>query len=62
MPNSLYPIWWEIEKGEVSIWTNNNKKPISKNHTIYKKEIDFIQEQILKYNLYEGEINANKGE
>ena len=46
MTNSLYPIWWEIEEGEVSIWTNDNKEPISKDHSIYKKEINFIQEQI----------------
>ena len=58
--NTLYPLWWEIEEGEVFIWTNNNKEPISKNHTIYKKEIDFIQEQISKYNIYEGEINEVK--
>ena len=58
MTNTLYPIWWEIDEGEVSIWTNDNKEPISKDHAIYKKEINFIQEQISKYHIYQGEINA----
>ena len=58
MTNSLYPIWWEIEEGEVSIWTNDNKEPISKHHVIYKKEINFIREQISKYHIYQGEINV----
>jgi len=59
MRNNLYPLWWEIFEGEIYMWINNNKESISKNHIMYKKEIDFIQEQISKYNIYEGEINAN---
>lgn len=57
MNREQYPIWWEIEGGEVSIWTNNNKEPIPKDHAVYKKEINFIQEQISKYHIYQGEIN-----
>ena len=57
--NNLYPIWWEIIEGEIYIWINNNKESVSKDHVIYKKEIDFIQEQISKYNIYEGEINES---
>ena len=55
--NNLYPVWWEIFEGDIYIWINNNKESVPKDHVIYKKEIDFIQEQISKYNIYEGEIN-----
>ena len=56
MTHKLYPVWWEVSEGKILMWTKNRKNPIHRDHPVYKKEISFIQDQISKYNIYEGEI------
>ena len=49
-----YPIWWQIEEGEIVI-NDRRGKNLSKKHLVYTTELGFIQDQISEMK-FQGEI------